>query len=170
MTTAIWQLRTPEDQTVRDLVTDLAQAISESLEREIDFCEHDMEGYRAFEEPVFNALLPYVKRNNTCGKNIVCTTGIESNSCPDFDDNIYILHLPKGIDGLIDDVVETALESYWFELDSEALAGLERRSKARVRRILITHLYRNPLCGNHDICMISSPVDPWTTGTTRPWR
>ena len=167
MSTLICQLRTSEDKTLRDLVIELAQSILESIEREIDFSDSAEHCAYAFERPVLDALFPYVNAYNACGTNIVCTAAIESTSCPDFDDHIYILKLPEGVDGLVNDIVKEALTSYANSFGLECFDSLRRRVETVVKRILNTHLHSNPYCGNHDICMISSPIDPWSVSAGR---
>lgn len=167
MSTPVWQLRTSENKTIRDLVKELSQSILESIEREIDFSDSAEHCAYALERPVLDALFPYVNAYDACGKNIVCSAAIESISCPDFEDHIYILKLPEGVDGLVKDIVTKALTSYYYSLCRESFEDLWRRVETVVRRTIKTHLYTNPQCGNHDICMISSPVDPWSAYVVR---
>jgi|GEM_PF-5882870 len=168
MTVPIWQLRMSAEDSIQDLVKQFAMAIMESLEREIDLGEDGLSSSMlALEEPLIDALFPYVKAYNACGKHIVCTTSVESISCPDFDDHIYILHLPCGIRGMVDEICAKSLKGFAPLLAGQAYEDVRNRAKASILRLLIPHLYSNPQCRNHDICMIAQTVDPWPALTTR---
>jgi hypothetical protein len=168
MTVPIWQLRMSSEKNIHDLVEQFAMAIMESLEREIEFGEEGLSSSMlALEQPVIDALFPYVKAYNACGKHVVCTTSVESISCPDFDDHIYILHLPYGTDGLTDEIIAKSLKAFAPLLEGQSYEDVRKRASASIFRLLRPHLYSNPQCRNHDICMIAHAVDPWPVVITR---
>jgi hypothetical protein len=168
MSVPIWQLRIPSEKSIHDLVKKFADAIMESLEREIDFGEEGVESSMlALEQPLVSALFPYVKAYNACGRHLVCTSAVDSVTCPDYDDHIYILYLPYGTDGLVSEIVAKSLKTFRPLLDGQSYDDVQKRARASIFRVLRPHLYANPQCRNNDVCMIAHSVDPWPATTVR---
>ena len=167
MTVPIWQLRMPFEKNIHDLVRQLADAIMESLEREIDFGEEGLSSSMlTLEQPLVSALFPYIKAYNACGRHLVCTSAVDSVTCPDYDDHIYILYLPHGSDGLVNEIVTKALKAFRPLLEGQPYEDVHKRARASIFRLLRPHLYANPQCRNNDVCMIAHSIDPWPASTT----
>lgn len=156
------QLRTPQDKKIRDLVTELSQTLLESLRRELDCFELPADLYHLMEPPLMEAMSPYLNAYDACGKDPVCTEEIKSVSLPDANDRIYTLWLPDGTDGLIQSLCATVLDHVGPYLNPETLSSLERRMRSSLLRTLGEYVYRNPVCGKHEICFLSRPVNPWS--------
>lgn len=170
MNVSVCQIRMSQEKTIRDLATELASSILESLEREVDYSDQGSGRALAFESPVLDALFPYVKAYNACGKHVVCTAAVQSIACPDFDDQIYILQLPFGVEGLVQEIVAKSLNSLVPLLDTHLLDDVRQRAESAAWRILKPHLYTNPQCRNHDVCILSEPMDPWPAALRPVWR
>jgi hypothetical protein len=167
MTVPIWQLRMSSEKNIHDLVRQFANAIMESLEREVDFGEDGLgSSMLTLEQPLIDALFPYVKAYNVCGRHLVCTSAVDSVSCPDYDDHIYILYLPCGTEGLVSEVVAKSLKPFAPLLEGQLYEDVQKRAKASIFRLLRPHLYANPQCRNNDVCMIAHSIDPWPVMTT----
>jgi hypothetical protein len=74
--------------------------------------------------------------------------------------------LPFGVEGLVEEVVAKSVKRFTTLLSGDVLDDLRLRAEAAVLRTVKPHLYNNPQCRNHDVCVLSRQIDPWTLPLT----
>lgn len=152
------QIRTPKDMKIEDVVLELAYNISQVFKEELYSEGLPIENLRAMQGRIVAAFCPYLKTFDKCGTEPICTKGCRPE--PDYEDRIYILELPQGIDSLVDDICEHVLEPLHRSL-GEAAEFLNSRVNEVLVQKLDAFLYRNPACGHDEICSYSRPLNPW---------
>jgi hypothetical protein len=157
------QLRTPKDMRIEDIILELAHSISKVFKEELYSEGLPIENLRAMQGRIVAAFCPYVRTFDKCASEPICTKGCHPE--PEFDDRIYILELPHGIDSLVDDICAHVLEPLDSSL-GEAAEFLNCRVNEVLLQKLDKFLYRNPACGHDEICSSSLPLNPWNVRTT----
>lgn len=161
------QLRIPGNRTIEDMVSVLSLAILESIKRELDSMEVPFDSYHALEGRIITALSPYVRAFDACGSDPVCQEGVQGKPMPDAGDRIYMLHLPSGLNPLVEGIMTEVLESVRLSLDASAAASLNARVLSSLQRELDRYAYWNPACGREEVCRTSHPVSPWNQAETK---
>jgi hypothetical protein len=153
------QLRTPKDMMIEDVVLELAYTMSKVFKEELYSERLPIENLRAMQGRIVAAFCPYLKTFDKCGTEPICTKGCQPE--PDYEDRIYILELPQGIDSLVDNICANVLEPLQSSLGTEAAGFLKYRVKEVLSEKLEVFLYRNPACGHDELCSFSRPLQPW---------
>lgn len=152
------QIRTPKDMRIEDVVLEMAYSISKVFKEELYSEGLPIENLRAMQGRIVAAFCPYLKTFDKCGSEPICAKGCRPE--PDYEDRIYILELPQGIESLVDDICAHVLEPLHSSL-GEAAEFLNYRVNEVLVQKLDTFLYRNPACGHDEICSLSRPLNPW---------
>jgi hypothetical protein len=157
------QLRIPCPMNLQDLMSDLALSALESIKRELDSLEVPFESYTNLENRIISAFSPFLKARSACGMHPVCTEQVEGPSTPEKSDHIFLIELQNEFGDMLDRLVQTTTESMRLSMDAQTAAALNRRVRSGLRENLAKYIYCNPVCGTHDICEMSYPVNPWST-------
>ena len=152
------QIRTPKDMSIEDVVLEMAYSISKVFKEELYSEGLAIENLRAVQGRIVAAFCPYLKTFDKCGSEPICTKGCRPE--PDYEDRIYILELPYGIDSLVDDICAHVLEPLQPSL-GEAAEFLSYRVNEVLLQKLDKLVYRNPACGHDEVCSFSRPLNPW---------
>ena len=156
----IQQLRTPAGTRLQDIIEEIALRVRESIKREIDGMEAPPQTLQVLAEKLAQIISPYLIAFAQCGKFEVCTEGVEQPNAKG-DDRIFILVLPGDFRALVNEITGEMLQQTRELLDHDAAAALDQRLRAAMIRDLGKYMFTNPICGYHEVCRRSVPVDPW---------
>lgn len=152
------QIRTPKDMSIEDVVLEMAYSISKVFKEELYSEGLPVENLRAMQGRIVAAFCPYLKTFDKCGSEPICTKGCRPE--PDYEDRIYILELPYGIDSLVNDICAHVLEPLQPSL-GDAVEFLNYRVNDVLLQKLDKLVFRNPACGHDEVCSFSRPLNPW---------
>src|SRR3990172_2439772 len=163
---ARYQLRTPENVVIEDVIDEMAGKAWQILEA-WDVFEAEKfpaQSYSHFREHLSSATAPYIRAYKLCGTFNICleeVTGtpwaIEVHSldaCPS--DLVYHLFPKTELDDFLNDIAEKAADAIRSLLKPETERGVLSTLRVVFRCVLGNYLYYSPICGEAELCVYSS--------------
>jgi len=158
---AQFQIRTAKRTNLHQMIQELSDAGWLAIRDHFSSDQVWNSQQRNLYEQIGRSLGEYVASYDLCGTSTTCSDEIEGAPWLDYDDNIYILHVPKNVIGLVDNLAFVALEAVVEHLKPKARRIVYERLKGAFNKCLNGFIYYNPICRNAEFCKFSSPVNPW---------
>lgn len=169
---ARYQIRTPENCLLEDVVERMAEKSWEVLEAWNVFRRPStQEDIRHFKLATHQALEPYIRTYKLCGVSNVCSEKLQSTpwafEAHSLDaspwDLVYHLFPKDGLEEFLEDLSWKALQSIRDFLKPDMETGTLSMLRIVFRYVLGEYMFYNPVCGKTDLCVYSSsaPIEPW---------
>jgi hypothetical protein len=167
-----FQVRTPADQVIDDVIELMAARAKEVLEAWNVFSSNlSAEDYRLFKSTIRKGLIPHIKSYKLCGISNICldhtrTTSWspESNALdPSPQDTVYQFFPKKELNDFLEELAVSAYGSIQTKLKAETEQGVLSSLRIVFRCVLGDYLYFNPLCGHTELCVcsVAAHSSPW---------
>ena len=157
----LFQLRTPKGIPLESVIQEMSDEGWKVIQ---DFLVPDSNPsarQRMFYEEISRAMEPYVKAYDLCGTATMCSDEVEGGPWLSYDDKIFILNLPEGLDALVDNLAFVAMESTVDLLKANTRRSVFSKLQRAFHKNLSEHIYYNPVCRKSEFCKFSSSVSPW---------
>ena len=169
---ARYQIRTPADQVIDDVIGLMAARAKEVLEAwDVFDTKLSVQDYDRFRKEIRNILLPYVKSYKLCGVSSICLDQTRSTSLsPEShvldanpQDMVYQLFPRKDLEDFLDELATRSCESLKPLLKPDTEQGVFSTLRLVFRCVLGDYLYFNPLCGHTELCTcsVAARSSPW---------
>lgn len=152
----IFQIRTVSDRSFNTVFQEMVDYALDAFEKS---------EYPAKPDDIANLLRhkldPFVKTYNVCGTSTVCSDEVEGAPWLDYSDQIYLLEIPDTLKIFFKELA-SGLVNEMEVADVDKATKLEARLEKMFRKALLSHLYYNSICGNHEVCKTRTPLSPWS--------
>ena len=167
-----YQVRTPADQVIDDVIDLMAGRAKEVLDAWNVFSSNlSDQDYKLFKAAIRNTLVPHVKSYKLCGVSNICVDHTKSTSIsPELrasdanpQDTVYQFFPRKELNDFLDDLAVNGFESLRKVLKPGVEEGVLSSLCIVFRCVLGDYLYFNPLCGHTELCScsVASHSSPW---------
>ena len=169
---ARYQIRTPDNQNIEDMIDTLAETTWRILRAwDVFVAGTDSKDFKKFHRAISHQIDPQVRVYRLCGYSNICLDEAEKTEwAPAVDtleasprDLIYHLFPGKGLEHFLDRLVKEAMESLQGKIKPELIEEVRSILKTAFRAVLGQYVYSNSLCGKTDLCVYSSssPQKVW---------
>ena len=167
-----YQVRTPADQVIENVIELMAARAKEVLEAwDVFSSKLSEEQYKFFKTAIRNSMIPHVKGYKLCGVSNICVDHAKSISMsPDSkaldanpQDTVYQFFPRKDLKDFLDDLAVIGFQSIKGILKDGVEEGVISSLRIVFRCVLGDYLYFNPLCGHTELCScsVAAHSSPW---------
>jgi hypothetical protein len=167
-----FQVRTPADQVIDDVINLMAARAKEVLEAWNVFSSNlSSDEYRLFQDAIRRSLIPHVKSYKLCGVSNICVDHTRTTSWspesntpdPSPQDTVYQFFPKKEMNDFLEDISVEAFKSIAGKLKPETEEGALSSLRIVFRCVLGDYLYFNPVCGHTELCVcsVAAQTSPW---------
>ena len=173
---ARYQIRTPENQIVEDVIDTLAETTWRILKAwDVFIADEASKDFESFHAAISSEIGPHVRTYRLCGYSNICLDQAEKTEwAPAVDpvqasprDLIYHLFPGKGLEHFLDQLVHGAMEPLQEKIKTEMIEEVRSILKTAFRAVLGQYVYANALCGKTDLCVYSSSSPQKVWGRSR---
>ena len=171
-----YQIRTPDNQIMEDVINTLAETAWRILKAWEVFQEGTTpDDFQNFHLAIYQRMEPYLMTYRLCGASSVCLDEAVKTQWSPVDDTlqsssrdlVYHLFPGKDLEIFLDDLVRSAMDSAAAKIKPEKLHEVCSILKTAFRAVLGQYIYANPLCGKTDLCIVASSTPEKVWGRPR---
>jgi len=173
---ARYQIRTPENIVIEDILRTLAEKSWEILKAwKVFAVDPDAKTFETFSKALYGHIIPFVRSYKLCGLSNICLDATGDAPWSDSQhylqaspqDLVYHLFPGRDLEDFLNQVSKAGCETITPILKEDRKNEVFSLLKTTFRTILGEYLYSNPLCGKTELCVYSSSSPQKVMGKKR---